>query len=64
MGRSLVRVVAWIVDLDSLAAIWSSSVMLEEKGFVTLVYELRWKLQADPEPTLVNSPTGCIKEIE
>ncbi len=64
MGRSLVRVVAWIVDLDSLAAIWSSSVMLAERGLVALVYELRWTLHADPEPTLVNSPTGHIKEIE
>ena len=58
------RVVAWIVDVDSLAAIWSSSVMLAEKGFVALVYELRWTLQTDPEPTLVNSPTRCIKENE
>ncbi len=58
------RVVAWIVDVDSLAAIWSSSVMLAENGFVALVYELRWTLQADPEPTLVNNPTGYIKEIE
>lgn len=58
------RVVAWIVDLDSLAAIWSSSVMLAERELVAIVYELRWTLQAEPEPTLINSPTGCIKEIE
>ena len=58
------RVVAWIVDLDSLAAIWSSSVMLAERELVAIVYELRWTLEADPEPTLVNNPTRCTKEIE